>query len=51
MERVVGSIEAGKLADLVLISRDILSCPEESIKDIQAQMTIVGGKIVYESGK
>jgi hypothetical protein len=49
MERVVGSIEAGKLADLVLISQDILSCPEEAIKDIQAQMTIVGGKIVYEN--
>jgi predicted amidohydrolase YtcJ len=50
-EKVVGSIEAGKLADLVLISQDILSCPEESIKDIQAQMTIVGGKIVYEKKK
>jgi predicted amidohydrolase YtcJ len=51
MERVVGSIEAGKLADLVLISQDILSCPEESIKDIQAQMMIVGGKIVFENRK
>jgi hypothetical protein len=46
-EQVVGSIESGKLADLVLISEDILTCPEESIKGIQAQMTMVGGKIVY----
>ncbi len=51
MEGVVGSIEPGKLADLVLISQDILTCPEESIKDIRAQMTIVGGKIVYQSGR
>jgi len=48
-EDVKGSIEPGKLADLVVISNDILTCPEESIKDIKAVMTIVGGKIVYES--
>jgi len=48
-EDVEGSIEPGKLADLVVISHDILTCPEESIKDIKAVVTIVGGKIVYES--
>ena len=48
-EDVMGSIEPGKLGDLVVISNDILTCPEESIKDIKAVMTIVGGKIVYES--
>jgi predicted amidohydrolase YtcJ len=47
-EGVKGSIEPGKLADLVVISNDILTCPEESMKDIQAVMTIVDGKIVYE---
>ena len=47
-ENVKGSIEPGKLADLVIISHDILTCPEESMKDIQAVMTIVDGKIVYE---
>jgi predicted amidohydrolase YtcJ len=47
-ENVKGSIEPGKLADLVVISHDILTCPEESMKDIQAVMTIVDGKIVYE---
>jgi predicted amidohydrolase YtcJ len=35
-EDVKGSIEPGKLADLVVISNDILTCPEESIKDIKA---------------
>ncbi len=48
-EDVKGSIEPGKLADLVVISQDILTCPEESIKEIKAVMTIVGGKMVYES--
>jgi predicted amidohydrolase YtcJ len=48
-EDVKGSIEPGKLADLVVISDDILSCPEEAIKDIKAAITIVGGKIVYEA--
>ncbi len=47
-EDVKGSIEPGKLADLVVISHDILTCPEEFVKDIQAVMTIVDGKIVYE---
>jgi predicted amidohydrolase YtcJ len=51
MEHLIGSIETGKLADLVVISDDILTCPEESIKAIQAKMTMVGGKIVYEAGK
>ena len=48
-EGVKGSIEPGKLADLVVISDDILSCPEEAIKNIKAMITIVGGKIVYEA--
>lgn len=48
-ENVKGSIEPGKLADLVVISDDLLTCPTEAIKDIKAMMTIVDGKIVYES--
>jgi predicted amidohydrolase YtcJ len=43
-----GSIEPGKLADLVVISKDYLSCPEDEIKDIGALQTVVGGKVVYE---
>ncbi|MBI5584901.1 MAG: amidohydrolase [Deltaproteobacteria bacterium] len=50
-EKLVGSIEPGKLADLVIISQDILTCPEETIKDIQSEMTIIGGKIAYENRK
>ena len=47
-EEIKGSIETGKLADLAVLSHDILTCPEDQIKDIKALVTIVGGKIVYE---
>jgi len=43
-----GSIEVGKLADLVVIDRDFLACPVEEIKDIEPRMTIIEGKIVYQ---
>jgi predicted amidohydrolase YtcJ len=44
-----GSIEPGKLADLVVIDRDYLTCPEEQIRSIQPVMTILDGKIVYRA--
>jgi predicted amidohydrolase YtcJ len=42
-----GSIEAGKLADMVVISKDILRCPVDEIRDIEALLTMVDGKVVY----
>ncbi|MEX2234924.1 MAG: amidohydrolase [Cyclobacteriaceae bacterium] len=50
-EKVKGSIESGKLADLVVLSHDILICPEDSIREIKSLLTMVGGKVVYESKK
>jgi predicted amidohydrolase YtcJ len=47
-EKKKGSIEPGKLADMVVISRNYLSCPVDEIKGIQAVRTIVGGKVVYD---
>lgn len=50
-ENKIGSIEQGKLADLVVISKDLLTIPVEEIESIEAITTIVGGKIVYQSDK
>ena len=50
-ENNLGSIQPGKLADLLVLDRDYLTVPPNQIKDIQPLMTIVGGKIVYDSGK
>jgi predicted amidohydrolase YtcJ len=47
-EDVLGSIEPGKLADMVVLGEDILEVPRESIIEIPVEMTIVGGCIVYE---
>jgi predicted amidohydrolase YtcJ len=49
MEELTGSIEPGKLADLVIIDRDILTCPEDEIKDVKVLRTILGGKTVYDA--
>ncbi len=43
-----GSLEAGKLADFACLSGDPLSVPEDDIKDIVAEFTVVDGEIVYE---
>ena len=48
-EKTKGSIEPGKLADMVVISKDFLQCPVDEIKDIDALLTIVGGRAVYRS--
>ena len=42
-----GSIETGKLADLIVIDRDILTIPEDQIKDIKVEMTVIDGRSVY----
>ena len=47
-EKDRGSIETGKLVDLVVLSKDYLACPEDEIKDIEALRTVVGGKVVYD---
>ena len=47
-EKLKGSIEVGKLADMVILSADPNSIAPEQIKDIQVEKTIVGGKVVWE---
>jgi len=44
-----GSIEAGKWADLVVLEDDLLTFPEDCIKDLAIRLTIVGGQLMYEA--
>jgi len=46
-----GSLEAGKLADLAVLSKDYLTVPVGEIGDIESVLTMVGGKVVYGSGR
>jgi len=43
-----GSLEVGKLADITVLSQDILTVPEEWIMSTKVDYTIVGGKVAYE---
>ena len=47
-EDIKGSITPGKLADIVVLSDDILSIPDEEIPDTEVDMTILDGEIAYE---
>jgi predicted amidohydrolase YtcJ len=49
-EHLVGSITTGKLADIVVLSRDIMSVPVEEILQARVDLTMVNGRIVYETG-
>jgi len=46
-EKLKGSIEPGKLADLVVLSADYLTIPEKQIESLKALATMVGGRFVY----
>jgi predicted amidohydrolase YtcJ len=46
-----GSLAPGKLADLVVLSRDILTVPEEQILDARVELTVLGGKVRFERGE
>jgi predicted amidohydrolase YtcJ len=46
-EKVKGSIEDGKLADLTVLSNDPLAAPKNELRDVNVEITIIDGKVVY----
>ncbi|MEI9851416.1 MAG: amidohydrolase [Sphingomonas sp.] len=48
LEKSLGSIEVGKLADFVLLARDPLTVPVRELSSIPVDMTVLDGKVVYE---
>jgi predicted amidohydrolase YtcJ len=46
-ENIKGSISVGKLADMVILEGDILTMDPVNIRDVEINMTMVGGKIIY----
>ncbi|MBN1661628.1 MAG: amidohydrolase, partial [Anaerolineae bacterium] len=47
-ERLKGTLEPGKLADLVVLDRDYFTVPEDEIKDIQVDLTVIHGRVVWQ---
>ena len=48
-EDQIGTIEAGKLADLAVLSDDYFTVPDEALKKIRSVLTVVGGNIVHDA--
>lgn len=49
LEKEAGSLEVGKQADLIVIDRDLLTCPADQIKDTQVLSTWLAGQLVYQA--
>jgi predicted amidohydrolase YtcJ len=47
-EKERGSLEVGRLADLAVLSKDYFKVPVEEVGEIEAVITVVGGRVVYE---
>ncbi len=48
-DEVTGSLEVGKLADLIVLDRNPLTVPAEEIAKVQVMETVVGGNVVWEA--
>jgi hypothetical protein len=50
-EKMLGSIEAGKYADLVVLNGDYLAVADDRIDELEPVLTVVGGKVVFEAAR
>lgn len=48
-DKIKGSIEVGKFADMTALSDNIFTIPKTALKDVKASMTVVGGRVVYKA--
>jgi predicted amidohydrolase YtcJ len=48
-EREKGSLEPGKYADLIMVDRDVSTCPVDDVRTTKVLLTMVGGKVVWDS--
>jgi predicted amidohydrolase YtcJ len=48
-EKIKGSLEVGKPAELIVIDRDFLTCPVDEVKQTRVLLTMVGGKVAYRT--
>src|SRR5262249_49497141 len=48
-EKEKGTLEVGKLADLIVVDRDVMTCPTNAVRGTRVLYTVVGGKVVYEA--
>ena len=50
-EVIKGTLEPGKLADLIVLSEDLLAIDPERILDVKVDMTFIGGRLLYDRSK
>ena len=50
-DALTGSLEVGKFADLIVLDRNFFTIPAEDIANIHVLQTMVGGRVVYDSGE
>ncbi|WP_397538050.1 amidohydrolase [Rummeliibacillus pycnus] len=50
-ENIKGSLESGKLADVIVLDRSILKTPLQELKDIQVELTVLDGEVLFERSK
>lgn len=46
-ENIKGSLEPGKLADIVILDQDLLAYPSEKIQQVKVRYTLIDGQVVY----
>ena len=47
-EEIKGTITVGKLADMAVLSENLLEIEPQKIKDVENEITILGGKVIYQ---